>query len=251
MNILYWFILFVVVFVIYVWHKRRQHYNSLPLNERLWEDWLRTKGKEPEVSIAEKKLSDYICGAMEVAESSSALSSIHKDLANYYRNRPFAINGRYGIFSTTETKACFAKMEAEFARKRNEANRLLEEAEAEKETKRFKAAQDATKWEEANAVLVGNHFETPSRVLALQKMDRFSLNEVLAAKTLSELKTASERARPESLARKFVPFMHEFISRREVESAGIAEEIIAAAERAPKEVLQKAFIKLHGILLNG
>lgn len=169
----------------------------------------------------------------ETAKDSNNLNTLKKELMSYWRDRPYEISGWWGPFSSPEMAECIEKMENMFAEVRAKASKKAEEVEAGKEAERLKAAQDATTWEEARAVFNESYWVNPSRKLALKKMNRFSLFEVLAAKTFDELEIAKERAREDSLARKYVPFMHEKIAKSMVEHADTIDDLIAAAELAP------------------
>lgn len=105
---------------------------------------------------------------------------------------------------------------------------------------------DADPLRKAAAKYCCSYEGSPAGKTAKKEWDEYSLKEVLTANTLAELFRASERAREGSLAKRFVPFMHEEISHDEVTDADSVDEIIEAANMAPEgPALYISFTKLY------
>lgn len=120
---------------------------------------------------------------------------------------------------------------------------------AEREAESLKRIQNATNVGEAlDAYKMSSSL--PSNSLARKKLEWFSLIAVLNAKTIRELYEAERWAPDNSLAKKFVPYMHELISQIAVHTANTVDELISAGDSAPNgslpdTALYVCFRKLH------
>lgn len=251
------FCLFAVMCLwVYIALARRQKFLAKPKCEKLWIAFIMQKKGSPAWVLAKSRLEEHIMGEMASASSSDVLKETFRNRTQWVCWHTFRANEHHSL-NSERVENFYNDLLSEFNQKYQvevaDNNRRFEEWEA----ARLEAAQNASTRDEAREILRGHHHATTSRNLAEQKWDLFSLKEVLAAGTLLELETAGKRAREVSLAKQFVPFMHEYISRREVECASTADDIIMAAEGAPMIALSKdtalfvAFTKLHRLFRNG
>lgn len=251
MNILNYILIVVIVAILLVWNSRRVYRNQLTPFGILWENYA---GKGTADSAT--KLDDYIKKQIMEAQSTAGLKYIYPDILKFTSARPFNFwRERNHTRESPELEKCFnnklhlLQVESEIFTKKCNDERAAEEA------KRTKVVTEATTLDEIKEVFYGNISAFPSYELARQKSHLFSLKEILTATTLEQLETANKRARYDAPAKKFVPFMHEMISRDMVEKAQSMEAVIAAATLAPSNppregtALHEAFAKLY-VMIN-
>lgn len=102
-------------------------------------------------------------------------------------------------------------------------------------------------------VMRNNQLAQEKKEKFLSDWEKFSLEEILRAKTIEQLEESKKFVVSGTLAARFVPIKHEQISMVEVEVAGIdTHKLILAAYRAPKggQAEMLAFSKLQRLLSN-
>lgn len=144
----------------------------------------------------------------------------------------------------------FNKRFAELNAKKAAEKERYEHKNAKKEEVDLKRANEATNANEAKEAHRIALWHNPSKRIALERWQWFSLLAVLNAKTHKELYQAKSEAPDGSLAVKFVPYMHEHLSRVAVDTANTIDELVIAGDKAPDRVLSDTalyvcFQKLH------
>lgn len=102
-------------------------------------------------------------------------------------------------------------------------------------------------------VMHSNQLAQEKKEKFLSGWEKFSLEEILRAKSIEQLEESKKFVVSGTLAARFVPIKHEQISMVEVEVAGIdTHKLILAAYRAPKggQAEMLAFSKLQRLLSN-
>lgn len=218
--------------------------------QRAYRAWGKAEAGSEDSEFAAAELNKLIIAVLDEQATSEGLNYLYH--GHIYWDSSTEKNGEaVSSFFNAKYAKLRAEEKAEFARIEAEQNRISQEREA----KFLKQGQAAETLEQARQVSceVACHFSrsSPAWILAHEKWDRLSLEEVLHAKTLAELHLAKCRARNSSLALRFMPFMHEKISMVEVETSDSVDSLIKAGETAPEGVVRQqtalyiCFLKLY------
>lgn len=209
-------------------------YKKLTPLQKAYRRYKKTKlGNDKERAAAED-LNRLIIAELVMCSSSRELKKKFGSMA-YWCNQNF--NSKDGLPVVDFFNTRFAEL---IEREDTDRDRLLAESEREtneREAESMKRAQDATSVEEArDAYEKAPRFED-SRQLALEKWEWLSLVAVLNVKTIEELHKVQNDTPSGSLAKKLAPYMHEYISRIEVETATSVKDLVEAGNTALQDVV--------------